>query len=103
MIICHEAWPVNKHPNRFVMSPSNHSDRKKALSPDVDLSLWFLYICGSCANSHDMMLHVPSNVDMRARLVGTQVCNVADSRYKNSFAGSQLAGNEGCAIRRGDR
>ena len=102
-MICHEACPVNRQPSRLVTSPSNHSVRKNALSPDVDFSLWFLYICGSCANSHDMILHVPSNVDMRARFVGTQVCNDADNRYRSSFAGWQLAGNEGSAMRRGDR
>jgi len=102
-MICHDACPVNKQPSRFVTSPSSHSVRKKALSPDVDWFLWFLYICGSCANSHDIMLHVPSTVDMRARFVGTHVCSVAESLYRNSFAGSQCAGNEGAAIRRGDR
>jgi hypothetical protein len=102
-MICHDACPVNKQPSRLVTSPSSHSVRKNALSPDVDFSLWFLYICGNCANSHDMMLHVPSKVDMRARFVGTQVCRVADKWYRNSFAGSQLSGNVGLAIRRGDR
>jgi hypothetical protein len=103
MIICHDACPVNKQPSRFVTSPSSHSVRKKALSPDVDLSLWFLYICGSCANSHDIMLHVPRSVDMRARFVGTQVWRDAERWYKNALAGSQLAGSEGSATRRGDR
>jgi hypothetical protein len=103
MMICHDACPVNRQPNRLVISPSSHSERKKALSPDVDFSLWFLYICGSCANSHDTMLKVPNRVDMRARFVGTQVCRVAERWCRNSFAGSQLAGKDGSAIRRGDR
>jgi hypothetical protein len=102
-MICHDACPVNRHPSRFVTSPISHSERKNALSPDVDLSLWFLYICGSCANSHDIMLHVPSSVDMRARFVGTQVCRVADKRYRKSFAGWQLSGSEGGAMCRGER
>jgi hypothetical protein len=49
------------------------------------------------------MLHVPSSVDMRARFVGTQVCKVAERWCRNSFAGSQLAGKDGSAMRRGDR
>ena len=75
---CHDACPVNRQPSKFVTSPRSHSVKKNALSPDVDFSLWFLYICGSCANSHDMMLHVPSNVETSARFVGTQVWNAAD-------------------------
>jgi hypothetical protein len=102
-MICHDACPVNKQPSRLVTSPNSHSERKNALSPDVDLSLWFLYICGSCAKSHDIMLHVPSSVDTRARFVGTQVWRVAERWYKNWFAGSQLFGNDGAAIRSGDR
>jgi hypothetical protein len=102
-MICHDAWSVNRHPSRFVKSPSSHSVRKNALSPDVDFNLWFLYIWGSCAKSHDMMLHVPSNVDTSARFVGTQVWKVADNRYRKSFAGSQCAGRVAEAIRRGDR
>jgi hypothetical protein len=103
MIICHEACPVNRHPRRLVKSPRSHSVRKNALNPEVDLSLWFLYICGSWANSHDTMLHVPSSVEIRARFVGTHVCKVADRWYRNAFAGSQLAGNEGFAICKGER
>lgn len=102
MIICHDAWPVKRHPRRFVKSPRSHSVRKKALKPEVDLSLWFLYICGSCANSHDTMLHVPSRVEMRARFVGIHVWKVADRWYSNAFAGSQCAGNEGFAMCKGD-
>ena len=69
---------MKRQPSKLVTSPNSHSVRKKALRPDVDFNLWFLYICGSCANSHDMMLHVPSNVEMRARFVGTQVWKKAE-------------------------
>ena len=103
MIICHDACPVNRHPSKLVTSPSSHSVKKKALSPDVDFNLWFLYICGSCANSHDMILHVPSNVETRARFVGTQVWNVAERWYRNALAGSHDAGNEGSVMCSGDR
>lgn len=78
MMICQDACPVNRHPRRFVKSPNSHSVRKKALNPEVDLSLWFLYICGSCANSHDMILHVPRSVEISARFVGMHVWNVAE-------------------------
>ena len=64
---------MNTEPNRLDRSPSSHSARKNMLSPDVDFSRWFLYIWGSWANSHDMILHVPRSEDKRARFVGTQV------------------------------
>src|SRR2546429_5469418 len=97
---CHVACCVNIDPSKFDKSPSNHSVRKNMLSPNVDFNLWFLYICGSCANSHDMILHVPSTVDNKARLVGTQVWKVADTLYRNALAGSQCAGNVGLAMSR---
>ena len=50
-----------------------------------------------------MILHVPRSVDISARFVGTHVWKAADKWYKNSFAGSQLAGIEGSAIRSGER
>ena len=65
-------------PRKLEASPSSHSVRKKTLRPDVDLRVWFLYICGSCANSHDRILHVPRRVDINARLVGTHVWKVAE-------------------------
>jgi hypothetical protein len=102
-MICHEACPVNRHPSRFVTSPSSHSAKKNALNPDVDFSLWFLYICGSCANSHDIMLQVPSSVETSARFVGTHVCNVADRWYRNAFAGSHVSGRVAFAMCGGDR
>jgi hypothetical protein len=86
-----------------VRSPSSHSPKKYMLRPDVDLSWWFLYICGSCANSHEMMLHVPSNVENSARFVGTQTPKEAERVWRNAFAGSQCAGNVGSTIRRGDK
>lgn len=41
------------------------------------------------------MLQVPRAVEMNASLVGTQVWKVAESRYRNSFSGSQYCGRCG--------
>jgi hypothetical protein len=50
------------------------------LSPDVDFSWLFLYICGSWANSHETMLRVPKVMEKKARFVGTQVWKVEEKR-----------------------
>jgi hypothetical protein len=73
------------------------------LSPDVDFTLWFLYIWGSWANSQEMMLHVPRMVERRARFVGTQVWREEERLYRKSFAGSQCAGKDGATMCSGDR
>ena len=77
------------------MSPRHHSTKKKIDRPDVLPMLQFLYICGSCANSHAMMLRVPRTFDAKASGVGMHMWNVLLKRRRKSVEGMQWSGRAG--------
>lgn len=93
MMTCQVACRVSRAPIRLLVSPKHHSTRKNMDKPDVDCNWTFLYIWGSCANSHETMLRVPNTDDIRASGVGMHVCRYAEMVAKKGEDGSQCCGS----------
>jgi len=93
MIICQLACLVNIAPDRLLISPAHHSTRKNILNPDVDLIWKFLYNCGNCANSHDIIERVPKRTEINANGVGIQVFVNEDIQANAGDTGVQCGGS----------